>query len=219
MKARDNSFFWPSYADLMTSLFFVMLVLYVLTVAVLRAKQEGDKVDAEKFRKIQTIEQALRGLSGQYFAYDAGSKRFRLKVDANFPPNSADISQLSPTALDSLLDAGRRLRDKAVDVIRQNPDVNYMIVIEGNTQRNQNNFRQYPDVGYKLSYERALALYNFWQRMGVRFDKIPNCEVLLAGSGYFGKSRDTRNEVVNRRFTIQITTKVGKFNDIELNRK
>ncbi|MCY7351467.1 MAG: hypothetical protein LH606_12510 [Cytophagaceae bacterium] len=213
MKARDNSFFWPSYTDLMTSLFFVMLVLYVLTVAILRARQEGDKVDAEKFRKIQTIEQALRGLNGQYFAYDAGSKRFRLRVDANFPSNSADISLLSPTALDSLLDAGRHLRDKAMEVIRQNPEVNYMVVIEGNTQRNQNNFRQYPDVGYELSYKRALALYNFWQDNDVRFDGIPNCEVLLAGSGYFGKSRDTRNEVVNRRFTIQITTKVGKFSE------
>ena len=38
MKKGKIDFFWPSFADLMTSLFFVMLVLYVLTYLKMKSK-------------------------------------------------------------------------------------------------------------------------------------------------------------------------------------
>lgn len=37
-KQRKESFFWTSFSDLMISLFFVMLVLFVLTIALLHKK-------------------------------------------------------------------------------------------------------------------------------------------------------------------------------------
>lgn len=37
-----------------------------------------------------------------------------------------------------------------------------------------------------------------------------HCEILMAGSGYYGKSR-LANENENRKFTIQITPKVGEM--------
>ena len=46
-KQRKESYFWTSFSDLMTSMFFVMLVLFILTIALLHRKM----VDIEKERK------------------------------------------------------------------------------------------------------------------------------------------------------------------------
>jgi len=211
MKGKEASFFWPSYADLMTSLFFVMLVLYVLTVAILKSKESGIIADALKYRKIRDIEQALKELDGKYFRYEPENQRFRMNVDVNFPPNSAAIQSLPTPVRDQLETTGNVLFDKIKAVSRQNPDVSYMIVIEGNAQRYNDNFRNNPNLGYTLSYERALALFNFWKAEGIDLGRFKNCEVVLVGSGYFGKARDRDTERNNRRFTIQVTSKVGKF--------
>ncbi|MBO9638388.1 OmpA/MotB family protein [Siphonobacter aquaeclarae] len=212
MKTKDSGFFWPSYTDLMTSLFFIMLVLYVLTVAILKSKEAGYINDALKYQKIQTIERALQELNGTYFRYDENNKRFRLGVDVNFRPNKADISELDSRTQDDLLEAGRILFRKIQKVTKENPDVSYMVVVEGNAQRANDNWQSAfgRQNGYELSYRRALALTDFWKRNGLDFDRFPNCEILIVGSGHFGKSRDPRNEIANRRFTIQITSKVGK---------
>jgi outer membrane protein OmpA-like peptidoglycan-associated protein len=206
MISRDSGFFWPSYADLMTSLFFIMLVLYVVTVVVM---QGTIGVDAQKFKQIRNIEQALRQLDARYYAYDAQNKRFKLKADVNFPSNQASIALLPDAVQTDLLDAGRQLYGKMQTLVK-NRNVDYLIVIEGNTQRNAFNYKSRPDIGYTLSYQRALALHNFWQANGLNFNRFENCEILIAGSGYFSKSREA-DEERNRRFTIQITAKVGEF--------
>ena len=93
----------------------------------------------------------------------------------------------------------------------------YLLIIEGNTQRTERNYIDIPNEGYKLSYRRALGLYNFWKSMDLDFRKIgEQCEIIIAGSGYFGQSRDLKNERNNRRFTIQITSKVGKLIEYEI---
>ena len=68
---------------------------------------------------------------------------------------------------------------------------------------------------------RALSLFNYWKKIGADFNSLGSqCEVILAGSGYFSQSRDEENENNNRRFTIQVTSKVGKFlNEIEKPKK
>lgn len=196
----------------MTSLFFVMLVLYVLTVAILKSKEEGYINDALKYQKIQTIERALQELNGTYFRYDENNKRFRLGVDVNFKPNRADMGELDARTRNGLLEAGKVLFRKIKNVAKENPDVSYMVVVEGNAQRANDNWQSSfgRQNGYELSYRRALALVDFWKQNGINFDQFKNCEVLIVGSGHFGKSRDPRNENANRRFTIQITSKVGK---------
>ena len=48
MKEKRESYFWTSYADLMTSLFFVMLVLFALAVTLsFRAKREANATKNE----------------------------------------------------------------------------------------------------------------------------------------------------------------------------
>ena len=202
---KKASFFWVSYSDLMTSLFFLMLVLYVSSFSIVKARMD-------QVKEIENVEKALSGLDKKYFDYDDVNKRYKLKVDIVFPKNSANLFAVDVDKRHSLYLAGKSLYSKIDSIINQNKSVDYLLIIEGNTQRTANNWINAPDVGYKLSYKRALALYNFWKSKGIDFRNLGNqCEVILAGSGYFGQSRDSTTERNNRRFTIQITSKVGKF--------
>jgi len=205
---KKNSFFWVGYSDLMTSLFFLMLVLFVVA-------YKKYEVDQKMLKEIKSVEKALSELDRKYFEFDKINKRYKLKTSINFAVNRSNIydkKHISEKQREELLDAGRKLYHKVKTITDANTDVDYLLVIEGMTSRYKDNFKTNPDRGYKLSYERALALYNFWKSNGIYFrDLEPQCEIILAGSGYFSQSRDTINEANNKRFTIQITSKVGKF--------
>ena len=72
---KNDNFFWPSFSDLMTALFFVMLVLYILTFVKLKHDQEQYRVEAEKFQKLQEIEKALSTLDKELFVFDPENKQ------------------------------------------------------------------------------------------------------------------------------------------------
>jgi heme/copper-type cytochrome/quinol oxidase subunit 2 len=70
-KTRKESFFWTSYSDLMTSMFFVMLVLFVLTISMLHYKmvktaKERDATAAQ-LEKIQRLEKSIEKIDPDYF--------------------------------------------------------------------------------------------------------------------------------------------------------
>ena len=50
-RKKSSDFFWVSFADLMTSLFFIMLVLFVLTVVYLRVEQNKIIAEVEELEK------------------------------------------------------------------------------------------------------------------------------------------------------------------------
>ena len=209
---NKSGFFWVSYADLMTSLFFIMLVLYMITFIILQQKIGNMEADALKLKEIENIEKALQTLDTTYFHFDHENKRYKLNIDVLFHRNSSNMLDIPLSEKLKVLEAGQKLYEKMKSVIDTNTAIDYLLVIEGNTQRSNNNWIDYPNVGYKLSYERALSLYNYWLSNGINFRSLgAQCEVIIAGSGYFSQSRNEVREENNRRFTIQVTSKVGKF--------
>jgi len=215
---QDNNF-WPSYADLMTSLFFIMMVLYILTFVKLKTDQEMFRVAAEKYEKLKEIEESLQSLDKQYFDFDENNKRFRLNIDTKFNSGSSDIDDFRSSTRGKIVSAGHLVYNHIDSLSKNNIyNVEYLIIIEGNAQRNRTNWRNKRDYtrGYELSYSRAFAFKEYWKEKGIDFEKLDNVEVLLAGSGHFGKSRVTPksgeyDSNLNRRFTIQITSKIGDF--------
>lgn len=210
---KTNNTFWPAYADLMTSLFFVMLVLYVITFVLLRTKQNEYRVAAEKYDKLQEIEKSLASLNQEYFEYDQVNKRFRMTSEILFKSGEAIIPDHQKPELRR---AGASLYNLMNKYRHETPNVSYLIILEGNNARaplytGEMNYKAIPNTGFRISYNRALALYNFWKDSGYDFKSLDNCEILIAGSGYFGKSRDEKEEGNNKRFTIQITGKLGEF--------
>lgn len=199
-KNSGTDAFWPSYTDLMTSLFFIMLVLYVLTYAFLKKQQQATQ---EQLQKIREIQNASRELDPKYFKYDPTYKRFTLTQAVHFEKGQSVIANDSDKRY--LVDVGSNIhsliqRLKAKDATKS---TSYMVVIEGMASRDA--FER----NYQLSYERALALFHLWESSGLSFDPSI-CEVQIAGSGVGGVGRDT-TESLNQRFLIQIIPKLGEI--------
>lgn len=216
---KKTGFFWVSYSDLMTSLFFIMLVLYVVTFSVLQIELSNANKKAVQLEKIEEIQEALETLDKEYFEFDQYNKRYKLSIDAQFRAGSSKITDIPEEKRQKLFEAGQELYNQLKKVIKDNQNVDYLLVIEGNTAKYRDNWIKNPNLGYQLSYRRALTLYNYWSSRGVDFRKLaPQCEIIVAGSGYFGQSRDNTDEQKNKRFTIQITSKVGKLIDENKNK-
>ena len=210
---KKSGFFWVGYADLMTSLFFIMLVLYVVSFAILQKQKGVLEVAAKQLDEIKNVQQAIESLDSTYFQFDEINKRYKLNIVAKFKPNSASIKDIPRSKRRELANAGKNLFNKIKSITDTIKTIDYLLIIEGNAARYRNNYKDNPNGGYRLSYNRALSLVDFWKNEGYDFSEIGNnqCEVIIAGSGYFSQSRDTVNEQNNKRFTIQVTSKVGKF--------
>lgn len=199
-KVKKESFFWTSYSDLMTSLFFVMLVLFVLVVALLHNKISEQALKLEEFEKIEEIKRSLNNIDSTYFAYNSQYKKHILKITVEFPTGESNISKVNSETLRQLTEAGKVIRNQIVETTKSNPEIQYLLIIEG--QASKDNYK-YND---ELSYSRALALRNYWSSQGIDFGK--KCEVLVSGSGTGGTMREF-NEKKNQRFLIHLIPKTG----------
>lgn len=203
-----RSFFWASYADLMSSLFFIMLVLFVLTVVMLQKQmkeiEEMKEATEAEINKIKEIQNAISNIDSTYFAYNAEHKKHILKIDVGFQTNSADITDINEATRWQLLNAGKAI-NRFIEEACQKYKAQYLLIIEGQASKDdyvRNN---------ELSYERALALVNYWKNNGVYFNS-EQCEVIVSGSGQDGTLRiqpDVAGNVKNQRFLIHILPKPG----------
>ena len=209
-KQKKESYFWTSFSDLMTSLFFVMLVLFVLTVALLHKRmvdiENERKATQAQLDKIKEIEESVRNINSEYFEYDSLYKRHTLKnIDVSFKTGSSNINDIPQKQLSRLLEVGRSIRSFVDNVTSKNSNVKYLLIIEGQSSKDF-----YPK-NYELSYERSLALVKYWSKNKIIFDSN-NCEVIISGSGQaspFRISPDVAGNKANQRFVIHIIPKPG----------
>jgi outer membrane protein OmpA-like peptidoglycan-associated protein len=199
VKGKDSGFFWPSFTDLMTSLFFIMLVLYVLTYLKLTNQQ---KATEEQLNKIKDIQAAVKELPKQYFQYDSIYKRFSLVQNVEFQ-NGKDI--IKPTDENYLVNVGNSIRNLINNLKTKyaKQDIKYVVIIEG--MASNDNFSD----NFPLSYKRAWAVLKLWQSKNIMPDQSV-CEVQVAGSGTGGIGRFApKDEFKNQRILIQIVPKIG----------
>ena len=120
------------------------------------------------------------------------------------------MANISSSAKQDLIKIGNILQNFISKTTKSNPQIQYLLIIEGQASRDTY------DYNYELSYQRALSLKRFWEEHGINFvDK--NCEVLICGSGD-GKLSGTglmreKEEVLNQRFLIHILPKPGIIGD------
>ena len=72
MAEKKESFFWTSYSDLMTSLFFIMLTLFVLVIVLLHKRMEATEKQLEEIKKEETSTREMG--KSKNFAYRAEYK-------------------------------------------------------------------------------------------------------------------------------------------------
>lgn len=213
--------FWTSYSDLMTSLFFVMLVLFIICIVKVggmngelqKAYKEAiaDKQDLEN---ILRLEDQFRVLSeSSSLEYDSIKKMFYAK---DFQEKEIFYTldyRVKPEYMPIVNKVGKDLNDILKNLSKNN-HFKYQMVIEGNAaikwDKLRNGTYNPDDVNmYILSYRRALTLYLYWLSKGYDFRKY-NTEVIIAGSGFNGINRDRKVEEYNKRFIIQIIPKISR---------
>lgn len=213
MKKKSPSYFWTSYADLMTSLFFVMLVLFVLTTVML--KRQSDIYEAERnatqeeLDEIRKVQESTKDLSKEYFEFRPEYQKYVLKVKCFFPVRQYDINLLTDETRRQLYEAGQEIERFLYNhksSRTNNIENKYLLIIEGQASKNS---QEWTDYNYNLSFQRAYALMKFWKDVcGINFGD--NCEVQITGSGdgrYNIDSMRDANEETNQRFLIHIIPK------------
>lgn len=222
-KNKKESFFWTSYSDLMTSMFFIMLVLFVITVSLLHKEMVkiGEEREAmrierdvtrEQINKIQEIQEATQKIDTNYFKFDKNFNRHTLKkITVSFEEYSSDINDIPQDVRQTLAEAGESIRKSLLQAQKEIPEAKFLLIIEGQSS-NDGYIRN-----YELSYSRALSLVKFWSSQHIYFDEaggINNCEVIISGSGRASKFRekpDNKYNKKNQRFVIHIIPKPGEI--------
>lgn len=209
-KNQKESYFWTSYSDLMTNLFFVMLMLFILVVALLHREmvQIGKERDATKaeIEKINEIRAAIQNIDTTYFQYDPLYKKHILKTKVKFRTGSSDINDLDEVTKNELIAVRDTIKSFMDNLLLKDVTASYLLVIEGQASKDRY------ALNNQLSYDRALSLFKYWfpdqTNTTLKFFNLP-CEVVIAGAGYMdGKPRDADNEA-NQRFLIQIMPQSG----------
>ena len=208
MSKKHKDFFWMSFSDLMTSLFFVVLVLYVLTYVMLKKEQNKLEVENEKLNQILQLEQQFKPLQNDNdFIYLQDCKKYiskELNSIEIFEPNKSAILEKYKS---STIKVGNKLENLLKGLNVANANFSYLIIIEGNMANSwDKKFSTDSEYGYKKSYERALAVYNLWSNNNIDLRKY-NSEILISGSGFNGLCRD-KVKKNNKRFSIQIIPKI-----------
>jgi flagellar motor protein MotB len=207
-KNKKESFFWTSYSDLMTSLFFIMLVLFVLSIAMLHKRNIATQ---EELNHIRRLEQSIENINSRYFIYDDKHKRHTLKdINVTFNKGSADIRDIPGDQRIKLLEAGKSIREFIKVTKDTIPDAQYLLIVEGQSSKDNYDIDEYfnNDV---LSYQRALSLVKLWANEEIIFNDEA-CEVIVSGSGQnslFRVEPDNQDNRANQRFVIHIIPKPG----------
>jgi hypothetical protein len=208
---KKTGFFWVSYADLMTSLFFVMLVLYVITFVILQVEQGKIIAQNEQLKKILQIEEQFKPLQNDKdFYYLENCEKYVAKDLIGIEIFESNKTEIKREFRNSIINVGHKVNAFINTMSENNSNFSYLLVIEGNMANSwDKRFNQDSKYGYKKSYERALTVYELWNEEGVNF-RDKNVEVLICGSGFNGLCRD-KTEKNNKRFSIQIIPKIAKI--------
>lgn len=214
MKNKDkHNYFWVSYSDLMTSLFFIMLILFVLASAGLYKQQ---KATADELRNIRDLQTAVSQLDTNYFAPDTLHKRWILKRQINFASKSAIIPSQDSVYLhevgNNLKQLITNLRDSMQLEKYQKMDVTFLVLIEGMASKTRFDLDEWQN-NYTLSYNRALSVYRFLEPdLFADQENRKYLEVQIAGSGEEGirpyPDIDVYNTEQNQTIILQIIPKI-----------
>lgn len=191
--------FWPSYVDIVTTLFAIMVVLFAVSYSRFRVK-EGE------LKKIAEIRAAVQSIDTAYFQYVPEYKKHILKTKVMFRSGSADINDLDDATKTELLAVRDTIKSFLDNLLLKYSEASYLLIIEGQASRDNYGYNN------QLSYDRALSLFKFWfpnqENTTLKFFNLP-CEVVIAGAGQMeGKPRDDINSA-NQRFLIQIMPQLG----------
>jgi len=205
----NKSSFWPSYVDIMTTLFAIMLVLFAVSYSRFKVKQKQLESIVKEYDNIVTVYSTVSSIdSTEYFGYNAQYLKHLFTIDVQYQDKQYSIFKLKLDTInkaqadlkrDSVKAAGelivktiKELEQKA-EAAKDN-NIKFLVIIEGQASKttfiNANDWEN----NYTLSYLRAQWLNKFWENNGVNIRKLKRCELIISGSGEGGVPRVIPND-------------------------
>ena len=206
MDGRKNGSFWPSYVDIMTTLFAITLVLFAVSFSRFKIKEEQLQKLVDEYDNIITVYSTVGAIdSTNYFGYNEEYLKHLFTVDVEYQQKEYRIDKLAldltdkisaDNKRDSIIEAGRIVKTtieqlERADSIKSN--IKFLVVIEGQASKVGFNIDDWHN-NYTLSYLRAQFLNEFWKTNGIDLSSIPDCELIISGSGEGGVPRVVPNE-------------------------
>ena len=218
MDGKNNGSFWPSYVDIMTTLFAITLVLFAVSFSRFKIKEKQLQSLVDEYENIITVYSTVGKIdSTAYFGYNDIYLKHLFTVDVEYQAQQYDITSrlkydvtnpkveyrdsIKADAIrDSIVIAGQLIKS-TIESLEVSTDsaavgkdnIKFLVIIEG--QSSKIIFDESPwKNNYTLSYLRAQYLNVFWKQNGIDIDAIPRCELIISGSGEGGVPRYIPNE-------------------------
>ena len=210
---KNRESFWPSYVDIMTTLFAVMLILFAVSYACFKLKEGQLEMLVDEYKDIINVYSTVDSIDeSQYYAYDSLYLKHTLTVSIAYQEKEYDISNkllydLTDKAKadekrDSIAMAGELVQNTIMYVENSEDigkNIKFLVVIEGQSSKipfNDNDWQN----NETLSFLRAKFLKKFWtdpiEKGGCGLfqhtsenDINSKCEIIVAGSGEGGVPR------------------------------
>lgn len=239
MDGKNNGSFWPSYVDIMTTLFAITLILFAVSFSRFKMKERNLQFLVNQYEDIINVYSTISSIdSTMYFYYNAQYLKHLFTVNVEYQQKEYRIDKLkldlenkvgADNKRDSILKAGEIVKEtimklESSDSLKNN--IKFLVVIEGQSSRVRFDVDDYHN-NYTLSYLRAQFLNKFWKDNGIDLASIPRCELIISGSGEDGVPRVTpsieaprtpeeteqwiADESKNQRFLIHIVPVIGNI--------
>ena len=210
MDGNRHGSFWPSYVDIMTTLFAIMLILFAVTYSRFKIKQVQLQSLVDEYENIITVYSTVGTIdSTKYFGYNEEYLKHLFTVDVEYQTKEYHINKLKLDLTDTvsankkredIIAAGKIVKN-TIESLEQNDslknNIKFLVVIEGQASKVAFNESDWAN-NYTLSYLRAQFLNKFWQENNINLAEIPRCEVIISGSGEGGFPRVIPNEILLR---------------------
>ncbi len=206
MKQRNKDSFWPSYVDIMTTLFAIMVVLFAVSYSRFRIKEAELKKIVSKYEEIQSIYEAVENIDSTYFEFNPQYVKHIFRIQVTYQKGKFSLYELeedrgNTTQADlirsKIIDAGNEIRKTIISLQQsesKKQDIKYLVVVEGQASADGFYRDEYRNNDV-LSYQRALALHRFWkENAGIDFSSMDKCELVISGSGEGGFPRFTAED-------------------------
>ena len=227
MDNNNNGTFWPSYVDVMTTLFAIMLMLFAVSFSRFKIKEKELTQKVEELRDTETRLQEIvdeyddilkiYSTVGEidatdYFGYNKPYLKHLFQINVEYQTKEYAINRLKLDQIDvnaankkrdSIVAAGELIKNTIIELNNSLPDtvennIKFLVIIEGQSSKIPFNEGPWRN-NYTLSYLRAQYLNAFWKENGIDLNSIPRCELLISGSGEEGVPRELPNANELRR--------------------
>ena len=239
MDGKKNGSFWPSYVDIMTTLFAITLILFAVSFSRFKIKERQLQSLVDEYDNIITVYSTVSSIdSTRYFGYNEEYLKHLFTVDVEYQQKEYQIDKLkldltdkvaADNKRDSIVKAGQIVK-KTIEKLEKSDsiknNIKFLVVIEGQASKVPFDMSDWQN-NYTLSYLRAQFLNEFWKKNGIDLSSIPKCELIISGSGEGGVprvipnilnpktteeiSKWTAEESKNQRFLIHIVPVIGNI--------